>query len=255
MPETLETLLILCPLVFLRVWSTPCGRRRIDLSARLSVVRVSAHVAFGSNKLSSSSEHWSPPGDMRAAVRWMSASVWPERAVRCSDRSGTRLALLVSDRGLRIVLVVLLPLVAAFTLLRSRKSNLEPAGREVSRSRSYALACSFCLVIGAYDGFFGPGTGTFLILAFHGLLGFDYAKAGGTAKLVNLASNLAAVTLFAANMKIAFWAAIPAALCSVAGNWIGSGLAIRRGAGLIRSVLVGVLVLLFARMLYDVVTG
>ncbi len=257
MPETLETLLILCPLVFLAglVDSIAGGGGLISLPAYL-LCGFPAHVAFGSNKLSSSL------GTLVATWRYARSrsldfgiGLAGAGCALLGSFGGTRLALLVSDRGLRIVLVVLLPLVAAFTLLRSRKNNLETAGREVSRLRSYALACSFCLVIGAYDGFFGPGTGTFLILAFHGLLGFEYAKAGGTAKLVNLASNLAAVTLFAANMKIAFWAAIPAALCSVAGNWIGSGLAIRRGAGLIRSVLAGVLFLLFARMLYDLVTG
>ena len=165
MPETLETLLILCPLVFLAglVDSIAGGGGLISLPAYL-LCGFPAHVAFGSNKLSSSL------GTLVATWRYarsrsldVGIGLAGAGCALLGSFGGTRLALLVSDRGLRIVLVVMLPLVAAFTLLRSRKNNRETAGRDVSRSRSYMLACSFCLVIGAYDGF-RPGHGTFLIL-------------------------------------------------------------------------------------------
>ncbi|MBP7400982.1 MAG: TSUP family transporter [Clostridia bacterium] len=257
MPDPLQTLPILCPLVFLAgfIDSIAGGGGLVSLPAYL-LCGFPAHVAFGSNKMSSS------VGTLVATWRYarsrsmdIRAGLAGGAAALAGSFAGARLALAVSDRFLRMLLLVLLPVVAATTLLR-RKGDADNANRRFpSGKRLYAVTAGICLLIGAYDGFFGPGTGTFLILAFTGVLGFDYAKAGGTAKIVNLASNIAAVTLFAANAKIVLWAAVPAALCSVAGNWIGSGMAIRRGAGFIRTVLVGVLILLFIRLLVDFLAG
>lgn len=252
MPDTLRTLLILCPMVFLAgfVDSIAGGGGLISLPAYL-LCGFPAHTAYGTNKTSSLF------GTFFATLRyWRSGSLdirigLVSGAVALIGSSlGARLALALSDRFLRIMLLVLLPVVAVTTVLR-RKSNKEGSAASLTRKKMFIIAAAFCFVIGAYDGFFGPGTGTFLILAFTGLLGFDYAKAGGTAKVVNLSSNFAAVCLFAFSGNVAFWAAIPAALCSIAGNWIGSGMAIKRGAKFIRLVMLGVLILLFARLLWD----
>ncbi len=257
MPETVRTLLILCPMVFLAgfIDSIAGGGGLISLPAYL-LCGFPAHVALGSNKMSSS------VGTLVATWRY-----WRSRSldIRIGLASGlfalagsflgTRLALAISDRSIRILVLVILPVVAFTTVLRRRRSDDTKKKSPPEGRRALFIASGIGLLIGAYDGFIGPGTGTFLILAFTGLLGFDYAKAGGTAKIVNLSSNIAAVLLFSFSGKVAFWAAIPAALCSVAGNWIGSGMAIRRGDGFIRIVLVGVLILLFARLLFDLVRG
>jgi hypothetical protein len=107
------------------------------------------------------------------------------------------------------------------------------------------------LVIGAYDGFFGPGTGTFLIVASVALLGDGLAEASAGAKVVNFASNLAAVALFAWRGVVLWQVALPMAAGQLAGGWIGAHLAIRRGDGLVRRVAVAVSLALAAKLAWD----
>src|ERR687888_643266 len=89
------------------------------------------------------------------------------------------------------------------------------------------------IVVGAYDGFFGPGTGTFLIVAFASILGDGLARASGEAKVVNFASNLAALVLFAARGVVVWRVALPMALAQLAGGTLGAHLTVRRGGGVV----------------------
>lgn len=120
-----------------------------------------------------------------------------------------------------------------------------------------AFACNMCqsaisaligLAIGAYDGLVGPGTGTFAIIAFNVALRYDLKGAGGNAKVMNLASNYASFAVMLAAGKIDFAIALPAAVFSVAGHTIGSGMALKRGARLIQPMLVAVLALLLVNL-------
>jgi uncharacterized membrane protein YfcA len=107
------------------------------------------------------------------------------------------------------------------------------------------------LAIGAYDGFFGPGTGTFLIVAFVGLLGDGPTRASAAAKVVNFASNLAALGLFAWRGLVLWPVALPMAAGQLAGGWLGAHLAIRRGDALVRRVAVLVALALAAKVALD----
>ena len=102
-----------------------------------------------------------------------------------------------------------------------------------------------------YDGFFGPGTGSFLILTYTAVIGFDLTTASGNAKIVNLASNVAALITFILGGKIVYLLGIPAAISGILGNWIGSGLAIKNGSKVIRPVFIGVISMLFLKVGYD----
>ena len=104
------------------------------------------------------------------------------------------------------------------------------------------------LAVGFYDGFFGPGTGTILILLFTTLLGMDMVTASATAKPVNLASNLASVVTRIAAGNVLFALAIPATVCSALGGWLGARLALTKGARFIRGVMVAVLALLTVKL-------
>ena len=119
-------------------------------------------------------------------------------------------------------------------------------------ARTIALAILIGLLIGAYDGLLGPGTGTFAIIAFTALMGFDLKTASGNAKALNLASNYAALLTFIQAGTIYYEIALPAALCGLAGNFLGSGLAIRKGAAFIRPFLVVVLILIFISLAIEV---
>jgi uncharacterized membrane protein YfcA len=102
-------------------------------------------------------------------------------------------------------------------------------------------------VIGFYDGFFGPGTGSFLMFAYVGLFGFDFLRATACAKVINLATNIAAVSYFAATGSIHYRYAIPMAACNVLGAMVGTRLAILRGNAFVRRLFLAVILLVLAR--------
>ena len=106
-------------------------------------------------------------------------------------------------------------------------------------------------VMGCYDGFFGPGAGTFLMLAFTGLCKFDLLTASGNTKVANSASNVASLVTFALAGQVVWSVGIPAAICGIAGGYVGSGLALKNGAKVIRPMFFVVLALLTIRLIYD----
>jgi uncharacterized membrane protein YfcA len=145
--------------------------------------------------------------------------------------------------------LVLVPAALLVLLLQDRLLRRHAAAATdgpVAASASKALAVG--LVVGAWDGFFGPGTGTFLTIAFHLLLRFDLLTASGNARLVNLASNVGAVIVFLIDARVVFPLALYAAAAGIAGNQLGSVLALRKGERLIRPFLVLVLVLLLGEV-------
>ena len=107
------------------------------------------------------------------------------------------------------------------------------------------------LAIGWYDGFFGPGTGTFLVIAFTGVMGMTLVNASGNAKVVNLASNIAALTTYIFGGTVLYSLAIPAALSNILGNWLGASLAIKNGSKLIRPFIFVSIGLLVVKILTD----
>ena len=107
------------------------------------------------------------------------------------------------------------------------------------------------LVVGAYDGFYGPGTGTFLILIFCQLGGLDLRTASGNVKLVNLASNIGALATSLMSGKVFIVLGLIGAVSSIAGHYIGSGLAIKDGSKIVRPIILLVLVLLAVKVISE----
>ena len=120
--------------------------------------------------------------------------------------------------------------------------------------RQLVIAGGVALVIGAYDGFFGPGTGTFLIIAFVALLHATLPEATADAKVVNFASNLATVVLMAIAGKVVWAIALPMAAGQFGGGLVGASLAIKGGARVIRVVVLTVVGGLVAKLGYDLLT-
>jgi uncharacterized membrane protein YfcA len=157
---------------------------------------------------------------------------------------GARAAAALPADVMRPLVLVLLLLVLAYTLWRKDFGRLHAPRLAVPVQRLVALAVG--AAIGFYDGFFGPGTGSFLIFAFVGLFGFDFLAASAAAKLVNLVTNLAALAYFMPAGHVLYELALPMALFNVAGAIMGARLAIRRGSGFVRGLfllVVGALVL------------
>ncbi|WP_257452389.1 TSUP family transporter [Archangium lipolyticum] len=166
---------------------------------------------------------------------------------------GAALVLLLRPEVLKPVVLVLLVAVAAFLAFRRGPppgERPEPPAR-----RMMTLGAVISLVIGTYDGFFGPGTGTFLIICFSGLLGHNLTKASADAKVVNFATNLAAVGLFAYRGLVLWQVALPMAAAQFTGAWIGAHMAVRGGDKLVRKVVLLVVVALVIKLGRDVLVG
>jgi uncharacterized membrane protein YfcA len=160
--------------------------------------------------------------------------------------AGALLATAVSPAKLRPLVLILLAFAAVLLLVKRRLSHVTP-GAAFSRSRLTALG----LGIGAYDGFFGPGTGTLLIAAFSHFFGDSATRASGNAKIVNFGSNLGALLVFQLHGSIAWELALPMGLANVLGANLGVRLALRHGDRLVRAVALAALVLVGMKLSYD----
>lgn len=150
---------------------------------------------------------------------------------------------------LRPLILGLLVLVAVYTFVRK---DLGSVSREDEHGRRSAIiAVGIGAVVGFYDGFFGPGTGSFLIFLFIRFLGMDFLRASVTAKILNVATNFAAISFFATNVEIMWKLALTMAVCNLAGAVIGSRTALRHGTAFVRKMFLGVVSLLIAKLAYD----
>jgi len=146
-----------------------------------------------------------------------------------------------------VFMVIAIPVLGVFVAMR-KNDAVQP--RPFTKG-SYVLCALVGLAIGFYDGFFGPATGTFLILLFSYVTGMDLVTASATAKPVNLASNISALVTRILAGNVIYPLAIPAVICSVTGGFIGSKLALKKGARFVRYVMLGVLALLTIKLAVD----
>ncbi len=156
---------------------------------------------------------------------------------------------LVDPAALRKLLPFVLLAVLAYTL--ARKDLGHTHAPLASRGRETALACAIAALIGWYDGFFGPGTGSFFIFLFVRLLGYDFLNASAAAKLLNVATNIAALALFAAKGHVWWHIGLVMAVANVAGSLVGTRLALRHGAGFVRGVFIVVVSALILKTGHD----
>jgi uncharacterized membrane protein YfcA len=229
------------------------GGGLISLPAYWSV-GLPPHLALGTNKFSSCF------GTIFSTINYFKAKMIDVPVAAASAACallgswlGASTALLVSAKFLNYLLIVLIPSVAVFSML-SRNMGMKNNAHLIKKGYRIALGCVAGLVIGFYDGFFGPGTGTFLILCYAALMHYDFIVANGNTKVVNLASNVAALVTFAISGNIFLPIAIPGAICGIAGNIIGSKLVILKGNKLIKEVFILALVLLLGRVIYNLIS-
>ncbi len=167
-----------------------------------------------------------------------------------SAYAGSQLLLFVSNSFMKPVLLIVLSIVAVYTY--TKKDFGQQRERIANPKRELIFAILISTIIGFYDGFIGPGTGSFLILAFIALLGFDFLQASAHAKMVNLATNLGSITLFIIQGKIIWLAALPMAACNALGGFIGARLAIVKGNKFIRIFFLIIVVGTLLRFAWDV---
>jgi uncharacterized protein len=183
-------------------------------------------------------------------VQLNGSSLWPAALVGLAGSLVGAWTVTHIDPGfLRKVLPALLALLLLYTLARKDLGRVH-APRWAAHHEAW-LASGIGLVIGFYDGFFGPGTGSFLVFAFVRLLGYDFLNASAAAKLVNTATNFSALVLFALKGHVWWHLAVAMALANVAGSLIGTRLALKHGAGFVRVVFMVVVLALIAKTSYD----
>lgn len=252
MSELLRTCLIVCPLIFLGAFvdAIAGGGGIITLPAYL-LAGFPAHLAAGTNKLVASC------GAVTASAKYIHSGTVKLRIAAFAAAGallggmvGAKLALLVSEHVLKLIILVALPLVAIFLVTR-KNFGKEPVDRGFPAHVQSALSAGIGLIVGCYDGMVGPGTGTFLILFFSGVLGLDLLTSSSCARVANTASNLASCAVYVIGGKVRYEVALPAAVFSMLGSYLGARFAVRGGSKSIRKVMFIVLALLFVKIGYD----
>ena len=208
--------LIVLPLVFLAaaVDAIAGGGGLISLPA-YTLAGLNYDYASGNNKFSSMF------GCLMATIKYYKSgkllvvpAVIAAAAALPGSWLGTRAAIAAGSQAMQVFMVFAIPVVGALVLLNKNKKD---ESRPVTREK-YPVCALIGLVIGFYDGFFGPGAGTFLILLFTHLVGMDMVSASATAKPVNLFSNVGALATRIAAGNVLYALALPAMVCSVTGS-------------------------------------
>lgn len=216
--------------------------------------QAGAATLFGTNKLAS------VVGTASAALQYSRRVVIPWQiaapaavAAAIGSWFGARAVVLFPPAALRPLILVLLIAVAIYTFMRK---DFGVHGRLLaSDAQPTVRALTIGSAVGFYDGFFGPGTGSFLIFLFIRLLGMDFLLASVSAKIVNVATNLAAIAFFVGTGAVFWKAAAVMAACNLLGSRVGTTLALRHGAAFIRKAFLVVVVILILRFSADTFLG
>ena len=254
MELTPQILLVVLPLIFLGgfVDSVAGGGGLITLPAYL-MAGIPPHFAMGTNKVVNGF------GTALASFKYFRGGKIRLRPALIAGIGalagaavGTKIALLIPEDILKVLMLVALPCAAVLLMLKKDfgKESDAPA-REYALREEAVRAALIGLGLGCYDGLIGPGTGTFMIMAFTMALSMDLLTSSGCAKVANLASNIASAVLFIFNGKVLWLLAVPAAVCNMLGAYCGARYAMRGGSTKVRGMIFVVLGLLFVKMLYE----
>jgi len=249
--------IVVCPLIFLAgfVDAVAGGGGLISLPAYL-FVGLPAHLASGTNKVVNAT------GTALAAGKYIKSGKVDLRSALTAavgalagSAIGTRIALYLNQQILQTIILIALPVVAVVLTVKKDfgKEDALPE-RNWSTAKRTIVSGLIGLFIGCYDGMVGPGTGTFMMMAFTLIMGMDLLTASGCAKVGNLASNVASAVVWILNGQVLYSLVIPAAACSMLGGWLGAKYAIKGGSQKIRGMIFLVLGLLFVKLLIELLT-
>ena len=243
-------LLIVCPLVFLGgfVDAVAGGGGLISLPAYL-MAGLSPIDAIGTNKFSASC------GTTVATIRYSRCGYihWKELipaigTALLGSWIGARLALMVDNEIFKIIMLVILPITGILVL---NKRMLGKLREPFTIGKTSAIISVLALFMGVYDGFYGPGTGTFLMLMLIGIAHVSLEEAVGTTKVINLSTNLASLCVYLIHGKVLFPLAIIAAVFGIAGNYIGARYFTKKGASFVRPIIISVLAIFFIKLCWE----
>jgi uncharacterized membrane protein YfcA len=243
--------LIVCPLVFLAgfVDAVAGGGGLISLPAYM-IAGLPVHFAIGTNKLSSGM------GTTLATARFAKNGyiAW-KNALLCivtaliGSSLGAKLALQLDDYYFKRLILVILPCTALY-LTFGKPFVGEKESFPVRKMILFSALIAF--IIGIYDGFYGPGTGTFLLLLLTGIAHMGLKEANGITKAINLTTNLTALAVYLMNGKVIFLLGLIAGIFSIAGNYLGTRCFDKGGAKFVKPLMMVVLVIFFIKTLSEI---
>lgn len=245
MEITVQTFLIVCPFLFLAglIDAIGGGGGLISLPAYL-IAGFPPHTAIATNKLSSAcGTSLTTYRFIRKGLVNFKLAVPTVVAALLGASIGANISLSIDDDILLYMMVAILP-VCAFLVL-NRKLFRDGGSDEIVLNGKLFLVTSFiAFVIGMYDGFYGPGTGTFLIIAFTVFTGMSMKAANAQAKVINLTSNITSFVVFLLGGEVIFSVGLAGAACNMLGGYIGAGLVMKKGSRIVKPSILFVLFLL-----------
>ncbi|MBQ7732766.1 MAG: sulfite exporter TauE/SafE family protein [Synergistaceae bacterium] len=252
----ISQLFIICPLIFIGgvVDAIGGGGGLITLPAFM-IAGFPVHYAIGTNKVSSAM------GTSVALTKFMLDGYMPLKlalvGIVCAltgSSLGAKTALLIDEKVLKVMMLFILPITAIYVF--KSKNILANEGhdtQDVINGRVYVICILVALSMGFYDGFYGPGAGTFMLLLMAGAARLSVQKANGVTKAINLATNVAAMAVYFTEGKVILPIGLAAGLFSIAGNYIGARFFEKGGSKAVRPVIFLVLSLFFVRVIYDLI--
>ena len=250
MELTFSTYLIVCPLLFLAgfVDAIGGGGGLISLPAYL-LAGLPVHQAIATNKLSSAC------GTTLATFRFIKNGLVHLKfaipsiiTALIGSSIGANLSLLADESMMERLLFIILPLAAVIVLNKNLFKDNNNHTFSIN-TKAYLISMVSAFVVGLYDGFYGPGAGTFLIIAFTVFGKMNVSASNALAKVINLTTNLTSLTVFLLNGQVLFTLGMAGAVCNMLGSYLGSGLVMQKGSRIVKPTILLVLFLLFLKIL------
>ena len=217
----------------------------------ISFPKVPMPMVFGTNKIAGFS------GTALAAVKYAQRVKFDIRLLLIISISafiasfiGAKVVSFIPSESLKPFILIVLILIAVHTYFKKDLGSIET--KELPFWKQALFGSLFSLVIGFYDGFFGPGTGSFFVLAFVVVLGFEFVKASAYSKVINCITNISALIVFIKNGQFIIELAIIMAIFNVSGSYIGTSMALKKGNDFIRTVFLVIVSLMILKYGYDV---
>lgn len=251
MQVTLLQYLIVCPLAALAgfVDAVAGGGGLISLPAYL-IAGFPVHYAIGTNKLSACM------GATIATAKYAKNGFIPWKpAIPCvafallGSNLGARIALMMDDYYFKRLILVVLPLTAVYIL---RNKSMAAEKEPLSFAKTAAIGCAVAFTVGMYDGFYGPGSGVFLILLLTGAAHMNLQEANGLSKAINWATNVSAVSVYIFSGRALWGLGLTGGLFSIVGSYIGAKTFEKKGAQSVRPLMLIVLVIFFVKVLGEI---
>ena len=250
MTLTPQMFLIICPMLFLAglIDAIGGGGGLISLPAYL-LAGVPMHNAIATNKLSSTcgTTLTTIRFIRQGLVNWKIAVPTILFAILGSS-AGANLSMRMDEKIMQNILFFVLPVVA-FVVMNPKLFRDSVETSLLLNTKLWIAVIFSSFLVGIYDGLYGPGTGTFLIIAFTVFAKMDMRSANAQAKVINLTTNITSLTIFLLNRQAVLLLGLAAAACNMAGNYVGSSLALKQGSKITRPIIIFVLILLFLKVL------